>query len=134
MVRPGGKLALSTWAKNAFQPEANLFGTVIRSVKSDLTASTRPWERLTDAAGLQRLFADAGVAEPVIHTVEDQQALSHPHDWWTIAMGSGFRGEIEQLDAVQRMRLEELMLRALSKSGTTATGSGALYALAQRKD
>lgn len=132
LVRPGGRLALSTWAEDAFRPQSDLFGSVLRSVKTDMPVTTRPWERLADAAGLKRLFADAGVAEPAVHVIEDRQVLLWPEDWWTIAMGSGFRGEIEQLSMEQHARVRERVVGRLSKAGLTVTGSGALYALAQK--
>ena len=132
LVRPGGRLVVTTWGVLAFQPGADIFSAQMRAAKPDLPAATRPWERLTSADSLRRLFADAGAAAPDIWPVEDSQPLRTPEDWWTIALGSGYRWEIDQLTAEQRHAARQGTLRRLSRANITAVATNVLHAVARK--
>ena len=66
-------------------------------LRPDLAMPKRPWERLSDLDTFERLLLDGRATEPEITVIDDKQVLSCVDDWWTIAMGSGYRWEIEQL-------------------------------------
>jgi SAM-dependent methyltransferase len=81
-VRPGGVLALTVWGPDAFGPLNTVF------------PGPRRWHRLSAPGTAEALFADAGIA-PVEVTHQDyEQPIASPEDWWTIVLGSGYRGMI----------------------------------------
>ncbi|MDJ0949106.1 MAG: methyltransferase domain-containing protein [Alphaproteobacteria bacterium] len=132
MLRPGGGLAVTVWGPRPFEPAASIFAEEILRVRPDHSLAAGPWERLTDPDNLRRLFADCGGAAPEIHPVSDRQPLAHAADWWTIAMGSGFRWEIDQLTSEQRETVRTRTVERLSELGTSAVESSALHAIARR--
>lgn len=97
-LRPGGQLAITVWGDGAFAPLTTLF------------PGPRPWTRLADPAAVEALFAAAGIS-PVGVTHEDySQPIASPEDWWTIAMGSGYRATIDQLTPEDSAALRESCL------------------------
>jgi hypothetical protein len=60
-------------------------------------------------------------------------ALTCPEDWWTIAMGSGYRGTIEQLSATERVAVREANLNFIRDHGIISLETNALYAVATKK-
>lgn len=132
MVRPGGRLGITTWGENAFQPVAAVFGEEIRKVKTDLPVAIRPWERLTKKAAIQHLFIDSGTTEPAIQLIDDQQPLAQIEDCWTIVMGSGYRWEVDQLTADQQAETKAKTLARLAAMNVTAVDFGALHVVARK--
>src|SRR6476660_383309 len=45
-VRPGGKLAITTWGPNFFEPVTTSFWNAIREVRHDLYKGFNPWDRI----------------------------------------------------------------------------------------
>ncbi len=132
LVRPGGKLAVVVWGEEVFQPGRTIFGEETRRVRPDLPLATRPWERFTSKMGLRRLMLDGGTADPSIHYVHDRQPLTCPEDWWTMAMGSGFRWEIDQMTPRQQQEAKERVFRRLTASRVTEIVTDAIFAVARK--
>ena len=97
LLRPGGKLAVTVWAPDAFEPWATVFGDELQALKPGIARPGRPWERLTQPENLRQLLLDGGMGDPAIHRALDRQPIGDPADFWTVAMGSGYRAEIERL-------------------------------------
>ena len=130
MLRPNGRLAVTVWGRNAFQPGASIFGEELCRLRPDLAMPKRPWERLSDRDSFERLLLDGGATEPEITVIDDKQVLSCADDWWTIAMGSGYRWEIEQLAPVEQSKLRRRTSRRLSELGVDAIETNAIHAVA----
>lgn len=110
MVRPGGRLAITTWGPDIWAPAYEVFQAAVRRVRPDLVAAFNPWDRITTPQAVRRLFADAGVPGAEVVPEEARQPLAAPEDFWTIALGSGLRWTIDQLgpDAARGVRREVL--------------------------
>ncbi len=132
MVRPGGRLVVTVWGPRALEPGATVFGEELHRVRPDLPPLARPWERLTDADNLRRLMAEATGVDPEIVPVSNLQPLSGPADWWTIVLGSGFRGEVEKLGPEDRYTLKARLLRRFADEGIDAVEANAIHAIARR--
>ncbi len=132
MVRPGGRLVMTVWGPRALEPAASVFGDELRRVQPDVAPLTRPWERLTDPDSMRRFVTDAIGVRPDIVTVTDSQPLTEPTDWWTIVLGSGFRGEIEKLSPSDCGLLKARMLRRIAAEGIDAVETNAVHAIARR--
>ncbi len=132
LLRPGGRLAVTVWGRDAFEPWVSVFGEELNNVRPDLVVKGRPWERLTDPEGLRRAFADSGVAEPTVQAVRDRQSLPDPEDWWSMALGGGFRWEIDQLSLAERKVVKANTLGRLSEIGARAMETGANYGNARK--
>ncbi len=128
MVRPNGRLAITTWGPKMFEPANSAFWGAIRDERPDLLKSFNPWERISTPERLREMLAEAGIAEPEIVAESGRHLLSSPDDWWLIAMGSGYRGTLAQLDAATLSRVRERNLALLG--GCTAITTNVLYSVA----
>ena len=97
LVKPGGAIAITTWGPRLFEPLNSVFWESVRGVRPDLYKSFSPWDQVDTPDKLRELFARAGLSRNECHAEAGTVALQEPEDWWTIAMGSGYRGTIDQL-------------------------------------
>jgi SAM-dependent methyltransferase len=113
VLRPGGRLAVTTWGPDLFEPANSAFWDAIRVERPDLSKSFNPWERLSTPSGLRAMFAEAGIAQAEIVAEPGSHPLNAPEDWWLIAMGSGYRGTLAQLDAATFSKVRDRNLAIL---------------------
>ena len=99
MVRPGGRMAITTWGPDLFEPANTAFWEAIHDERPDLMKGFNPWERIATPAGLREMLAEAGITDAEIVAEPGSHPLNSPEDWWLVAMGSGYRGTLAQLDA-----------------------------------
>lgn len=133
MVRPGGRLAVTTWGPRLFEPANGAFWEAVDAVRPDLHRDFNPWERISEPAGLRALLAEAGVHGADIVAEAGTHPLQSPEDWWKIAMGSGYRGTLLQLDEGLFQQVRESNLARLSAEGVTAIETNVLYAVAAKR-
>jgi SAM-dependent methyltransferase len=131
-VRPGGRLAITTWGGDLFEPASAVFWDVVRSERPDLHKSFNPWDRISEPASLEALHREAGVATAACVAEEAEHPLPAPEDWWTIVMGSGYRGTIDQMDAATRERVREATLRRLRDARVRSIRASVIYSVAER--
>jgi ubiquinone/menaquinone biosynthesis C-methylase UbiE len=131
-LRPGGKLAVTTWGPNLFEPANDAFWCSIKDVRSDLYKGFNPWDRIDDPASLKKILDEAGVASPKIIAEKRLHPIKSAEDWWTIVLGSGYRGTIEQLNPSERERVKEANLAFIRDEKISAIETNVLYALATK--
>ena len=131
-VRPGGKLAVTTWGPRFLEPATTAFWNAVREVRPDLYKGFNPWDRISDPASLRALLRDGGieraevVAEPGTHLIPSAGA------WWSAVLGSGYRGTVDQLDAAALKRVYEANVSYIQASGISSVEANVLYAIAQK--
>lgn len=121
MVRPGGRLALTTWGPNLFEPGNTAFWDAIHEERPDLMKGFNPWERISTPDGLREMLREAGVFDAKIVAEAGVHPLASPDDWWLIAMGSGYRGTLAQLDPATLARVRKKTLAAIAGCGAIET-------------
>jgi len=131
-VRPGGRLAVTTWGPRFFEPASTAFWDSIRDVRPELYKSFNPWDRISDAESLRALLREGGVAEAVVRAEPGAHEVPSPEAWWSAVLGSGYRGTIEQLDAVSRERVREANARYIIGSNIRSVEANVVYAVATR--
>ncbi len=62
MVRPGGKLAITTWGPRIFEPAHSRWQKAIKQERPDLYCAFNPWDRITDPESVRRLLEDGGAS------------------------------------------------------------------------
>ena len=60
------------------------------------------------------MLLQGGLQTDEVVAVPDAQPLNSPEDFWTIMLGSGYRGTIEQLDHEARERVRHATLDYIS--------------------
>ena len=131
-IRPGGQLAMTTWGPNFFQPGSDAFWRSIKDVRPDLFKGFNPWDRINDPANFTKIFNEAGIAPPTIVPENRLHSVNSAEDWWTIVLGSGYRGTIEQLNPEERQKVKEANLAFIRDEKISAVETNVLYALATK--
>ena len=131
-VRPGGKLAITTWGPRFFEPATSAFWDSIRKERPDLYKGYNPWDRICDPQSLGALFAEAGIAGSTIVAESGRHRIASPEAWWTAVLGSGYRGTVAQLDAAARDRVRDANFEYIRNSGIESVEANALYAVAAK--
>jgi ubiquinone/menaquinone biosynthesis C-methylase UbiE len=129
-VRPGGRLAVTTWGPNLFEPANSAFWASIKDVRADLYKGFNPWDRISDPASLMTVMRDGGVESATIADENRLHPISSVEDWWTIVLGSGYRGTIEQLNPSELERVKEANFAFIDDKKISAVETNVLYALA----
>ncbi len=130
MVRPGGKLAITTWGPAIFAPAYEVWQAAVRRVRPDLCSAFNPWDRITTPDAVAKLFADAGVPRVEVVAESGHQELRAPEDFWTIALGSGLRWTIDQMGAEASQGVKRDILSALSARGIERVETNVIYSVA----
>lgn len=105
LLRPGGRLAITTWASGLFEPANTVFWSAIREVRPDLVKGPSQRQLLSTPEGLEGVLEGAK-----IEAEEREQPLRSPEDWWTMVMGSGHRGVVDQLTPEDREKVRAACL------------------------
>jgi ubiquinone/menaquinone biosynthesis C-methylase UbiE len=132
MVRPGGKLAVTTWGPRIFEPAYSRWQTAIRQERPDLYSAFNPWDRITDPQAVRRLLGDGGATNIEIAAEDGNQVLRSAEDWWIIALGSGLRWVIEQMGPEVAARMKADNVNWLSENKIDRLETNAIYAIAHK--
>jgi ubiquinone/menaquinone biosynthesis C-methylase UbiE len=132
MVRPGGKLAVTTWGPRIFEPAYSRWQTALKRERSDLYSAFNPWDRITDVDSVQRLLRDGGVVNADVVAEERFQALHSAEDWWVVALGSGLRWTIDQMGPQAASRIKADNVTWLSENRIDRLETNAIYAIGDK--
>jgi ubiquinone/menaquinone biosynthesis C-methylase UbiE len=132
LVRPGGQLAVTTWGANLFEPANSAFWRSIKKVRPKLYKGFNPWDRINNPASLMKIIREGGVQSANITAENRLHPINSADDWWTIVLGSGYRGTVEQLNTWERERVKDANLAFIRDAKISAIETNVLYALATK--
>ncbi len=132
VVRPGGRLAITTWGPNLFEPATTAFWNAVRDVRPDLYKSYNPWDRICDPSSLGALLRAGGVEGAQAVAESGTHPIPSPEAWWSAVLGSGYRGTLEQLDAGGRERVHAANLSFIRQSGIRSVEANVVHAVATK--
>lgn len=133
-IRSGGKLAVTTWGRNFCEPASHAFWHSVKNIRPDLYKGFNPWNRIDNPESLRKILEEAGVASPKIIAENRFHPINSAEDWWTIILGTGYRGTIEQLTQAERERVKQANLAFIRDQKISAVETNALYALATKPE
>jgi hypothetical protein len=133
MVRHGGQLAITTWGPDLFEPANMIFWGTVRAERPDLYKGFNPWDRICDPLSVKAMLKEAEVDTADVVAESGRHQLNSPDDWWTILLGSGYRGTIDQLDPEARERIRQANLSYVQKSQIRAVETNVVYAVARKE-
>jgi ubiquinone/menaquinone biosynthesis C-methylase UbiE len=134
VVKPGGKLAITTWGPRFFEPGNTAFWNAVRDVAPDLHKSFNPWDRICDPPSVQKLLVDSGVEHAEAMAEAAQHPISSPEAWWAAVLGSGYRGTLDRLDAQGRDHVRTVNLAFIRDTGLRSVEANVVYAIAIKAD
>ncbi len=132
VVRPGGRLAITTWGPNFFEPATTAFWNAVREVRPDLYKGFNPWDRISDPASVRALLHAGGVTEVETVAEAGTHPIPSPEAWWAAVLGSGYRGTFEKLDAGAREIVRTANLNFIRQSGIRSVEANVVYAVATK--
>jgi ubiquinone/menaquinone biosynthesis C-methylase UbiE len=132
IVRPGGKLAVTTWGPRIFAPAYEVWNEAVRKARPDLYAAYNPWDRITSPDAVRALFRGAGIPSVEVEPEDGYQPLASPEDFWTIALGSGLRWTIDQLGPHLAEQVKKVVLEWLAAHMVDRVETNVIYAVATR--
>jgi ubiquinone/menaquinone biosynthesis C-methylase UbiE len=132
MVRPGGKLAVTTWGPRIFEPAYARWQTALRQERPDLYSAFNPWDRITEPEAVRRLLRDGGATNIEVTAEDGNQMLRSADDWWIIALGSGLRWAIEQMGSEAAARIKADNVNWLSENKIDRLETNAIYGVARK--
>ena len=134
MVKPGGRLAITTWGPRLWSPMYDVWREAVRRERTDLVSDFHPWYRITTPTAVAELLRSAGVPRDTLRVLPefDVWPLRSAHDWWSIVMGSGLRWTMDELssDAVERVR--RINLEHARRHDIASVTCNVLYATATK--
>jgi ubiquinone/menaquinone biosynthesis C-methylase UbiE len=132
MVRPSGKLAITSWGKKVFEPANQMFWDTLAIERLDLYKQFTPWDRISTPVSLQALLEEGGASQVEVFAESCTHELTAPEDWWTMILGGGIRGTIDQLEPDSRERIRQANLKFLRDRKIHSLEVDVLYAKAQK--
>ncbi|WP_415908289.1 class I SAM-dependent methyltransferase [Oleiharenicola sp. Vm1] len=132
-VRPGGQLALTTWGPRVFEPANAIFWEAVREVRPELHKDFNPWDRIATPAAVTAMMREGGVEEVRAEAEAGTHVLAAPQDWWSIVMGSGYRGTIEMLTEAERQLVEARVRAEVVRRKVEAIETNVVYARAVKR-
>jgi SAM-dependent methyltransferase len=132
MVRPGGKLAVTTWGPRIFEPAYSRWLAAIKKERPDLHSAFNPWDRITDVEAVRNLLRDGGATDAQVTAEDGCQPLRSPEDWWTIALGSGLRWTIDRMGPEAAARVRADNVDWLRQNNISSVETNAIYAIANK--
>lgn len=132
LVRPGGKLAITTWGPNIFAPIYSIWNQALKQHRPDLFSAFNPWDRITTPEAVKKLLVAGGANNVEVEAENGLQKLENPEDWWKIAMGSGLRWSIEQMKSDEAQYIRQSNLEWIRERNIDAVETNVIYAVAQQ--
>jgi ubiquinone/menaquinone biosynthesis C-methylase UbiE len=129
VLRPGGRMAITTWGPRLFEPLNTPFWNSVRSVRPDLYKDFNPWDRICEPEALRSLLASAGLQDIQIVAETDTQPVNSFEEWWAIILGSGYRGTVDQLSTAERERVESQNSDFMRAEQIRSVEANVLYAV-----
>lgn len=116
VLRPGGRVVISGFARGAFSPYAEQLLSLLREQRGD-TASL-PWEGYTDEAPWRMLLEQTGFADTVIHGEAIRYHLPDVQSWLEVVRYSGLWCLLAGLDERERARIQARHLAEIERYKT----------------
>ena len=129
-VRPGGRVAFSSFQMDYFRPLRQLL--LGQLAARGIVLPPQPWERIATATGCRTLCTSAGLRDIRIETRNVGYFLVDEHEWWRVVWNAGFRRLVGQLPPADLAEFRENHLHDVAAL-RTAEGLwldiGVLYAI-----
>ncbi len=132
LLRPGGKLAITTWGQDLFEPANSIFWNAVRDVRPNLYKGFSSWDFITEPSMLMVMLNEGGIPEATIIAEAGTHSITSPEDCWTMVLGSGYRGSIEQMEPDELALVRQANFEFITNAQIQEVQANVLYAVAQK--
>lgn len=117
-VRPGGRVAFSSFQMDYFRPLRQLL--LGQLAARGIVLPPQPWERIASESGCRALCASAGLRDIRIETRNVGYFLADENEWWRVVWNAGFRRLVGQLPPADLESFRQDHLRQVAALKTRA--------------
>lgn len=132
-VRPGGKIAISGFQENLFQPLVDLFSKRLASY--GIEPPEPRWKRIASEEGCRQLFGSAGIVDVRVKLENVGYFLDRADEWWDIIWNAGLRHLVSGMPDEDRERFRSEHMReveALRIDGGIMLEVGVIHAIGMK--
>ena len=126
LLRPGGRLAITTWGPGRLEPVHSVFWNALREVRPELVPASDRANSLMTSDLVRGAFERASIPAPAIEGELSITRGARAEDWWTMVIGSGHRPIINQLTDADREHVRSACLAIAAPT----VAAPVLYAIA----
>ncbi len=119
VLKPGGRVVITTFAKSAFSPLIDLFRENFEQLGVSFPETN--WQRFAEPDLCAAFLKDAGYNNIEVTTKQMGHHLASEQDWWEIIWNSGLRAIVEMLNPEQ---LAQFRLKHLQEVAKLKTDDG----------
>ena len=112
VLKPGGRIIMSTFTKQAFQPYADDFRTAITETGFEIPGPV--WQQFSEQTECEDILQQAGFIDNDSLISQHGYHLKDEQEWWNIINNSGFRGVVDMLDEPQKDKFKSTHLTAIA--------------------
>jgi len=105
-VRPGGKVAITTFAGDAFSPMADVFIKQYEATGREIPPLS--WKRLATKELIKEQFNAVGITDVSIHHEPLGYQMTYSQMWWDVVWNAGWRSLLNQLSAEEQKEFEKV--------------------------
>jgi ubiquinone/menaquinone biosynthesis C-methylase UbiE len=108
-VRPGGRIVISCFYKDSFQPLVEILAD--RLERYGVERPPLRWKLIATEPRCQALFRGSGLGEIRVEQQDLGYYLNGAEEWWDVVWNAGFRNQVSQLSLQKLERFKEEHLR-----------------------
>ncbi|WP_188197726.1 class I SAM-dependent methyltransferase [Nonomuraea sp. SYSU D8015] len=134
LVRPGGRFAVTTWAKGALEEYGKALYAAVERVRGagvETPSSRESATRIDTEQALAGWLTGLGLADVRVTRVPFAVPLT-PELAWLIVMGTGFRGLLTGMDADAVSAVREDLVASLERDGVDEVEASILTGVGRR--
>ena len=111
-VRPGGKVAISSFTGDAFSPMADIF--IKRFESTGRVVPPLSWQRLATEELIREQFNAVGITKVEIHHEPLGYQMTDPQMWWDVVWNAGWRALLNQMTEEEQKEFEKIHREEIS--------------------
>ena len=112
-VKPGGKVAITTFAGEAFSPMADIFLKQYEATGREVPALS--WKRLATEELVEAQFNAVGINKINIHHEPLGYQMTDPQMWWDVVWNAGWRSLLNQLSEEEQLYFQKEHIKEITE-------------------
>jgi len=104
-VKPGGKVAITSFKSDAFSPFADIFIEHFEATGREVPPLS--WKRLATEDLIREQFAAVGITDVDIHHEPLGYHMTDEQMWWDVVWNAGWRSLLNQMDEQEQKEFEQ---------------------------
>jgi ubiquinone/menaquinone biosynthesis C-methylase UbiE len=113
-VKPGGRIAITSFAGDAFSPFADIFISQYEATGREVPPLS--WKRLATEELISEQFHAVGITRLEIHHESLGYHMTEPQMWWDVVWNAGWRSLLNQMTEEEQAAFEQSHKQAVAEA------------------